>query len=225
MSKKFAQQINTTPDGKRKIVDDWYNAALPDTVALGEMSYPDTAYSFVTFHGKQENSFELGYASGNYGHSNFTAGEQGVIRIGAFSILESTNLISNNLISIGSHCMFSWGSIITDSWLDQDSASVELRRNMLRAAAANENRHLEFCCPKPVLIEDNVWVGFGAVIMPGVRLGKNSIIGCKTIVTQDVPAYAVVAGNPARLIKYLPPDDTPEAKELAWQNLNPEPGV
>lgn len=52
------------------------------------------------------------------------------------------------------------------------------------------------------IIEDGVWIGMRCVIMPGVHIGEGAVIGMGSIVTKDVPAYAVVAGNPAKVIKY-----------------------
>jgi maltose O-acetyltransferase len=54
----------------------------------------------------------------------------------------------------------------------------------------------------PVRIEDDVWIGARAIILPGLTIGKGSIIGSGSVVTKDVPPYAIVGGNPARLIKY-----------------------
>lgn len=54
-----------------------------------------------------------------------------------------------------------------------------------------------------VHIEKNVWIGEKASIMPGVKIGRGAIIGANAVVTKDVPKYAVVAGNPARIIKQL----------------------
>lgn len=54
---------------------------------------------------------------------------------------------------------------------------------------------------RPVIIEDDVWIGIGAVILPGVSIGRHAVIGANSVVTHDVPAYSVVGGNPARLIK------------------------
>jgi len=55
----------------------------------------------------------------------------------------------------------------------------------------------------PVIINDNVWIGEGAVILPNVTIGENSIIGANSVVTKSFPANAVIAGNPAKLIKLI----------------------
>lgn len=56
---------------------------------------------------------------------------------------------------------------------------------------------------KPVHIGIGAWIGAGATILPGVRVGRNAIVGAASVVTRDVPDSTVVAGNPARIIKTL----------------------
>jgi maltose O-acetyltransferase len=67
--------------------------------------------------------------------------------------------------------------------------------------AAARNRGLEVA--KPVVIEDNVWIGGGAILLPGVRVGCNAVVGAGAVVTRDVPVNTVVAGNPARVIREI----------------------
>lgn len=55
---------------------------------------------------------------------------------------------------------------------------------------------------KPVIIEDDVWIGGGVIILPGVHVGQGAIIGAGAVVTKNVEAFTVVGGNPARIIKY-----------------------
>lgn len=55
----------------------------------------------------------------------------------------------------------------------------------------------------PVVIEAEVWLGEGVAVMPGVRIGRSSIIGANAVVTRDIPPYSVAAGVPARVIKTL----------------------
>lgn len=55
---------------------------------------------------------------------------------------------------------------------------------------------------KDVIIEDGVWVGCNAIILKGVTIGRGAVVAAGAVVTKDVPAYAVVGGNPAKLIKF-----------------------
>lgn len=64
----------------------------------------------------------------------------------------------------------------------------------------------------PITICDDVWIGANAVILPGVTIGKQSVIAAGAVVTKDVPPCCVVAGVPARKIKDLPKIDTPDYK-------------
>lgn len=54
----------------------------------------------------------------------------------------------------------------------------------------------------PIVIGDDVWIGYGATILSGVTLGKGCVVGARALVCKDVPPYAVVAGVPARIVKY-----------------------
>jgi len=56
---------------------------------------------------------------------------------------------------------------------------------------------------KPIVIEDNVWIGGGAILLPGVSIGRNAVVGAGAVVSRSVPANIVVAGNPARVIREI----------------------
>jgi len=75
----------------------------------------------------------------------------------------------------------------------------------LLAHDASTNRYLgiEYGKPsitQPIIIEDNCFIGFGAIILMGVRIGHDSIIGAGAVVTHDIPPFSVAAGNPAKVI-------------------------
>ena len=211
----LAQPVTVDQSGHHYIDHDWYPAPLPSNITLEEMSYPDTSYSFATHYSLRKEGFRLGFASGNYGHGIFTTGVNGEINIGKYVVLQCTRIFCNLRVDIMDHCMFSWGSTITDSWPAFESLSVSQRKRLLEAVAADPNRHLEIDNPRPVFIDENVWVGFEAVIMPGVTIGRGAIIGSKSVVTGDVPPYAVMVGNPGRIIRYLPSTDLEQNINIA----------
>jgi acetyltransferase-like isoleucine patch superfamily enzyme len=67
-----------------------------------------------------------------------------------------------------------------------------------------------------IVVEDGAWIGGGAIILDGVRIGRNAVVGAGAVVTKDVPAYTIVAGNPARVVRDLraEPLDLPAKRRL-----------
>lgn len=55
----------------------------------------------------------------------------------------------------------------------------------------------------PITIGDNVWLGGGVIVCPGVNIGENTVIGAGSVVTKDIPANVVAAGNPCRVIRAI----------------------
>ena len=64
-----------------------------------------------------------------------------------------------------------------------------------------------------VVVEDNVWVGLGAILMPGITISEGAIIGAGAVVTKDVPQYAIVGGNPFQIIGYRDKEKYEELKK------------
>ena len=72
-------------------------------------------------------------------------------------------------------------------------------------------------------IGHDVWIGYEATIMPGINVGSGAIIASKSVVTNDVPAYSIIGGNPAKLIKYRFDEETiRELENIAWWDWDAE---
>ena len=56
---------------------------------------------------------------------------------------------------------------------------------------------------KDIVIEDGVWIGYGALVLPGVRIGKKSVVAAGTVVHKNVPPYTIVGGNPMKILKHM----------------------
>jgi acetyltransferase-like isoleucine patch superfamily enzyme len=73
----------------------------------------------------------------------------------------------------------------------------------------------------PLRIVNDVWIGFGALVLSGVTVGDGAVIGAMSVVTTDVPPYAVVAGNPARIVRYrFTPEQIQSLLKIAWWDWN-----
>ena len=104
-------------------------------------------------------------------------------------------------IRIGDNCMLAANVIISDS----DWHGIY-------------NRIRPFRCTKPVVIENNVWLGERVIVNKGVTIGENSVVGAGAVVTKDIPANVIAAGNPARVIKTINPSRRMLKRELLFQN-------
>lgn len=103
---------------------------------------------------------------------------------------ENNNLrAADGVIEIGSHCYVSQGvTIVTSNHGIQKNLPIGKQGWYSKKAR--------------IKLHDDVWVGANSVILPDVTIGEGAVIGAGSIVTKDVPEYAIVAGNPARILKY-----------------------
>jgi acetyltransferase-like isoleucine patch superfamily enzyme len=76
---------------------------------------------------------------------------------------------------------------------------------------------------KPIIIGNDVWIGVESLIMDGVKIGDGAVIGARSVVTKDVPPYAIVVGQPAKIIKFRFENDVIERLlEIKWWNFSDE---
>lgn len=121
-------------------------------------------------------------------------------KMGRYSYMGKNNSVCNTSIgafcSIASYCAIGGG----DHALDAVSTSPVFYegKNIFRKHFSRIHRDLN----RPVIIGNDVWIGEGVFINGGVMIGHGAVIGAHSVVTHDVPPYAVVAGAPARTIRY-----------------------
>lgn len=90
-------------------------------------------------------------------------------------------------------------------------------RDSVKAKFSEFEREL----PRRVSIGHDVWIGRAAIVLPGIRVGHGAVVGAGAVVTKDVPPYAIVAGNPARLIRYrFDPGIVERLLRAAWWDLD-----
>lgn len=129
------------------------------------------------------------------------------LSIGDNSVLgHETEIIIAKQVSIGNHVLIAEGCFISDN----PGHPIEAIARRTQPVAPEQI--------KPVIIEDDVWIGAGSYIMPGVRIGRGSVVGAGSVVTKDVPAFHVAAGNPAKVVKKISEDKEEKGNLIKFVN-------
>jgi acetyltransferase-like isoleucine patch superfamily enzyme len=131
---------------------------------------------------------------------------EGVVEIGAKTVMgQECTISAYQRVRIGEQCVIADRAM----FIDFDHGVVETDRPI----------RLQGIYKRDVEVGNNVWIGYGACILRGVRVGDNAIVGTNCVVTKDVPANAVVAGIPARVIRMRE-----EPSEMRWEHpVEPDP--
>lgn len=122
-------------------------------------------------------------------------------------------------IIIGNFCLISPGVRISAEDSIRIGDNVMLAANVYISDSdwhGAYNRIRPFRCSKPVVLGNNVWLGERVIVNKGVTIGENSIVGAGSVVTRDIPANTIAAGNPARAIKTINPNRRMLKRELMF---------
>lgn len=132
----------------------------------------------------------------------FVYGHGGAIEIGDNCYIgENSKIWSSGSIKIGNNVLIAHSVNIHDS-NSHPIDKTERQNHFVEIISKGHPKNL-FLDEQPIIVGSNVWIGFNATILKGVNIGEGAIIGSCSVVTKDVPAYTVVAGNPAKVIKIL----------------------
>lgn len=124
----------------------------------------------------------------------------GKIKIGQYTnIREGCKVFCSNSISIADNVIFADNVIISDT--NHHPIHPKDRLKMIASGWSSDLWSWKNAKSIPVVIESNVWLGQYSRVLKGVRIGENSIIASNSVVTKDVPANSIVAGNPAVIVK------------------------
>lgn len=108
---------------------------------------------------------------------------------------------------IGSRTFANWGLIALDVGKITIGDDVQIGPNVQLLTATHpveaEPRRMKWEGSQPITIGDNVWLGGGVIVCPGVTIGENTVVGAGAVVTRDLPANVVAVGNPAKVIREL----------------------
>jgi acetyltransferase-like isoleucine patch superfamily enzyme len=178
---------------------DWDHALLPGNVVVGRDCFIERLASFERFRSTQQPGLVIGDRCRIYTWAAFGIEPAGRMIIGDDSILVGPQFMCAELIEIGRRVIISYGVTIADSDfhpIDPD----ERRSDAIANAPEGSRAHRPRLRSRPVRIEDDAWIGVGAIVLKGTTIGRTARVGPGAVVTRDVPSGAFVEGNPARLV-------------------------
>ncbi|WP_316838256.1 acyltransferase [Pedobacter nutrimenti] len=183
LKNKYGDQLRT--NGAIRILGDLPVFKLPGTssITLGEKvvlnSDADNSNTALTFR------------------CTLACGLNGVIEIGDNTMMNGVSVTAYQRVKVGKNCQIASCTFISDT--DFHPVNPVIRE---REALGYKIDHTEVN-KKEVIIGDNVWIGWGCIILKGVTIGENSIIAAGSVVLRDIPSNVVAGGNPAIVKKHL----------------------
>jgi acetyltransferase-like isoleucine patch superfamily enzyme len=185
--------------GIAEITGNWDYATLPANVQVGADCYLERRQSMDRFRSVLQLGLKLGDRVKVFTWTEFNVEPGGALDIGDDTILAGAVFMCAERITIGKRCIVSYNVTIADC--DFHPKDPELRKQDAIANAPEGDRSRRpLLIARPVTIEDDVWIGIGAIILKGVRIGKGAHIAAGAVVTSDIGAGVLVSGNPARAV-------------------------
>jgi len=136
------------------------------------------------------NSKDRGYHLNLYAPMKLMADRPGArILVGDNTRMSGTCIHAHKSVTVGRNCLIAGNTQIFDGNA-HDLAFPRVEERLQTAGDAEE-----------IVIEDNVWIGANSIVLPGVRIGYGAVVGAGSVVTRDVPRFALAAGNPARVVQ------------------------
>jgi acetyltransferase-like isoleucine patch superfamily enzyme len=174
---------------------DWFSRPLPENVQLGTRTWLYSSYAFAHYQSRESIGLKAGSNTGLYHGTFFDLGHDATVKIGDFCSLVGVIFATNGRVSIGDYTFMAHDVVIADhDWSSPTCPSNDIAPKY--SATDQSDNSIE--------IGANVWIGAQAIIIGSVKIGEGAVIGAGTLVTRDVPAYTVCAGNPMRILKSIP---------------------
>jgi acetyltransferase-like isoleucine patch superfamily enzyme len=175
----------------------WDYGSLPANVRIGQDCWLERRDSFVRFRSQQNPGLVLGDRVRVYTWTTFNVEPTGYIEVGDDSILVGPVFMCTERIVLGRNVTISYHVTIADS--DFHPSDPELRiKDAIASCPQGDRSRKPAVISQPVTIDNNVWIGIGAIVLKGVHIGAGARIDAGAVVTRDVPPGTILAGNPAR---------------------------
>ncbi|MDP8901374.1 MAG: acyltransferase [Actinomycetota bacterium] len=175
----------------------WVDGELASNVQLGAGTLVKGDFAFKRFHSTKAVGLVIGEHCTMDG-VQFAVGSEATVSIGDYSYFTNAVLLAELELRIGSYVMIGWNTTLADSDFHPIAPAQRLEDAIACSPLADRPRPP--VVRRPVIIEDDVWIGPSATILKGVTVGEGAIVQPGSVLTEDVAPEAVVMGNPARVV-------------------------
>jgi acetyltransferase-like isoleucine patch superfamily enzyme len=180
----------------------WTEGPPPTNARLGANTLVTDRLAFKRFQSKQTDALVIG-AHCTMDGVHFDLGEQGRMVIGDYCYFTNAVLLCELEVRIGNYVVIGWNTTIADTDF-HPLAPAERIADAVACSPIGKGRPRPEILKRPVIIEDDVWIGPNATILKGVRIGAGAWVEAGSLVTRDVPPRARIMGNPAQIIGEVP---------------------
>jgi acetyltransferase-like isoleucine patch superfamily enzyme len=194
----------------RTLPGDWFPGSIPDNVLIEGQALLETSFSLQRFRSQAAIGLRMADGSSAYTGTMFDVGPQGAVDVGRCVMLNSVWVMCDESIVIGDYTLVSWNVVLMDSYREPLDPAAR-RRYREEMAAGRTPSVADRSTARRIVIGRNVWIGFESCILPGVTLGEGTVVGARSVVTESAPPFSMLAGNPARVIRRLEPQEIPHA--------------
>jgi acetyltransferase-like isoleucine patch superfamily enzyme len=168
------------------LAHDWFPRPLPANVVIGPRSWVYSSFAFLHCESQSPCAVRVGADSGVYHGTFFELGSEGEVEIGDFCAVVGAIIRTDRRVVIEDYALISHEVVIADTFA---AVPPETGRDPAPTASVIS-----------VAIRRNAWVGARAILLAGADVGEGAIVGAGAVVDFSVPAFAIVAGNPARVV-------------------------
>jgi acetyltransferase-like isoleucine patch superfamily enzyme len=178
---------------------DWFSGRIPNNIAVGEKVLIDSSFCFKHYYAVAPIGLRVGHHVTIW-RTALSIEPEGFVEIGDYCYLANSSLVCSSRITLGARVLVAGGVTIADSDFHPIAPAARLA-DTIALSPVGDRRRRPVVEARPIVIEDDVWIGYNATILKGVRVGAGAVIEPGSLVLKDVPAGVHVAGNPARVVE------------------------
>jgi acetyltransferase-like isoleucine patch superfamily enzyme len=175
----------------RRLEHDWFNRPLPDNVSIGERSWLYSSFSLLHCRSKHQIALRIGSDSGVYAGTMFDLGANGSVEIGDYCSVVGATIRTDGRVVIEDYAFVAHEVVAAD--------------DPFAMPPLEHQQCVEGNSPLSIIIRRNAWICMRAILLRGADIGEGAVVGAGAVVASAVPPYAIVVGNPARVVSWAKP--------------------